>query len=107
MFDEHIRGLHSKATKKLSALNRVASSVWGFESRILSITVHALVESVVNYGLPVYGAHYGSHRAEEKDRSILNKAARKVAGTGISLRRGMVNKLADAKSFYNHSVLKV
>ena len=68
MFDEHIREMHTKAIKRLSALNRLANSAWGFESKILSTTVLALVESIVNFGLSVYGTHCSPQRAEAIDR---------------------------------------
>ena len=46
-FNEHVEGLMAKAAKRMGILNRIGNTTWGLESRILSITTHSLVESVV------------------------------------------------------------
>ena len=105
-FEEHIQEVRKEAIKRLFVLHRVATTTWGLETRILSITTHALLESVVNYGLSSYGTQRSPFLAKKTDSIILNKAAREIAGTSTAVRRGMVRILADTKSFMNHYYLK-
>ena len=106
VFEEHIRDMRSRAVKRLAVLGRVANTNWGLENRILSITTHSLVESLINYGSAVYGSHCGREQGEKIDSMILNKAARKVTGTGFATRREILHILADTRSFDNHYNLK-
>ena len=54
-FQEHVKELRIKAIKRPTIISKVASTIWGMESRTLAVTAHALLESIVNYGLPVEG----------------------------------------------------
>ena len=85
----------------------MANTLWGLETRILSITTHALIESVINYGLAVYGTHCMQETVEKMDSTVSNKAARRALGTGITIRRESAHMIADAKSFENHYIRKV
>ena len=49
--------LHLKTNKRLSILGRVDNALWEFEGRMWSIAIHALIESVVNCGLAMFGSH--------------------------------------------------
>ena len=104
--EEHSREMRLKASKRLSVLRRVANSMWGFGSGILSVTSHALIGSVVNYGLAVYGAHCSQQQADKVESALLHKAARKITGTSATVRREMAHVLADTKSFSDHNLRK-
>ena len=106
-FREHVTGLRAKAIKRLGIFNRVGNTTWGLESRILAITAHSLVESVVGYGLAVYGVHTGQLDAHQIDTGILTRVARRAVGTGITARREILHALADTKSFQNHYLQKI
>ena len=47
-FVEHLRVLKAKAERRLTILRKVSNALWGLETRVLSITTHSLIESVVN-----------------------------------------------------------
>ena len=105
-FAEHIKELKAKAKRRLVILNKVGNTNWGFESRIMSITTHSLIESVTNYGLASFGRHLWDRDRSSVDTTILNKAARKVVGTGPTIRREILFALADMKSMTNQYILK-
>ena len=73
----------------------------------MSITAHALIESVVNYGLAVYVSHRSQIQSERTDSSILNKAARKIIATGLPVRREVFRTFADTRTVANHHLLKI
>ena len=104
--EEHIRDIRKRAAQRLAALNRVAHITVGLESRVRLITTHSLIESLINYGLAVYGAHCGKEQGGRIDSMILNKAARKIIGTSIAVRREVMHIMADTRSFGNHHSLK-
>ena len=56
-FHQHFLEQRGRLTRRLQALRKVSGSAWGLESRILATTAHALVESIVQYGLATTGAH--------------------------------------------------
>ena len=98
--------MHKKATKRLQIVKRVSGTVWGMEARILAISTHALIESVVNYGLATTGSHVGQQILDKIDTGILNNAARKVIGTNIAARREVLYSMADVRTSHNHYVVK-
>ena len=91
----------------MAVLHKVSSPAWGLGNRILTITAHALVESMVNYGLTLTGSPTTAGDLERMDTAIRNPAARRVAGVGYSLRREVLYALADPRSAQNHYLLKV
>ena len=105
-FREHFRELQKKAVKRLHIVKRVAGTVWGMESRILAVTVHALIESIVGYGLACTGGHVSRQVLDKVDAGVLNIAARKVLGANISARKEVLYALADVNNVGNHLVLK-
>ena len=105
-FEEHLKVLKTKAERRQAILRRVSNTRWGLETRILSITTHSLVESVVSYGLATYGAHILEQDARAVDTRVLNRAARRVVGTGPTIRREIMHVIADTRSFHNHHILK-
>ena len=56
-FREHLQNVRSKAIRRYNIIKRVANTSWGLEGRILAITTHSLMESVINYGLAIMGSH--------------------------------------------------
>ena len=99
--------VRSKAIRRRNIIRRVANSKWGLESRILAITTHALVESVINYGLTLTGSSISTDDMGRLDTMILNPIARRVTGVGYSIRREILFTLADIRSAQNHYLLKV
>ena len=65
VFGEHAASLKTKATKRVGIVNRAGNTTWGLESRILTITVHALIESLFNYGLTVTGSAQWQGESQE------------------------------------------
>ena len=72
----------------------------------MTITVHALIESILGYGLTLTGSAATMNDLDSIDRCILNPVARRVAGVGMSVRREVLYSLADPRSVQNHYVLK-
>ena len=105
-FREHVAGLMSKAVRRMAVLNRAGNATWGLESRISAITAHSLVESVVSYGLAVYGVHISQADGRRIDTGLLTRVSRRIVGTGPTARREILHALADAKSFNNHYIQK-
>ena len=60
VFEDHAKALKAKALKRSTIRNKVSSTHWVLESRILDITSHALIESAVNYGPAACGTHITS-----------------------------------------------
>ena len=105
-FREHFGEVQKKATKRLQIVRRVSGTIWGMESRILAISTHAPIESVVNYGLAVTGNHVGQQALDKIDKSVLNIAAREIVGTNISAKREVLYALAAIKTTHNHFIVK-
>ena len=105
-FDQHREEAKAKARKRFVVLTKVGNAVWGMESRILSVTAHSLVESVVSYGLATTGKGWDESGAEQLDRAVLNKTARKVVGTNQTMRLEILMILADMRSTWNHYIIK-
>ena len=84
-FEEHVKEMSNKVAKRLSVISRVASTAWGLECRVLSISAHALLGSVINYGLAVYGTHCSIIQAEKIDSAVLNKVSRKITEVGVTV----------------------
>ena len=105
-FREHVECLKAKAAKRMGILNKVGSTTWGLESRILAITTHSLVESVASYGLAAYGSHISQLASRKIDTGLLTRAARRTVGTGPAARREILRALAYTKPFSNHYVRK-
>ena len=59
-FRAHFEEVRKKAAKRIHIIQRVSGTVWGMESRILAVSTHALVESVVNYGFATTGGRGGA-----------------------------------------------
>ena len=55
-FHQHFVELQSKLARRPQAMRKVSGTVWGLESRILAVTAHALLGSVVGYGLATTGS---------------------------------------------------
>ena len=106
-FGGHMNDTQRKMKLRTAILQKVSNSVWGLENRILTITVHALLESIINYGLTVIGSAASTEDFESVDKTVLNPVARKVAGVGFSARREVLYPLADMRSTHNHYLLKV
>ena len=99
-------GIGNKVAKRLNVLSKVGSSARGFESRILAVTVHSLIESIINYGLAATGTHVDAYEMRRIDTQILNRAARKVVGTNITMRIESLMMLADLNGVMDHYIVK-
>ena len=106
-FGGHMNDTQRKMKLRKAVLQKVSSSVWGLENRILTITVHALLESIFSYGLTVTGSAASVEDFESIDKKVFNPVARKVAGVGFPARREIIYTLADIRSAHNHYLLKV
>ena len=106
-FHDHMSSMQRKLRVRMAIVRKVSNSTWGLENRILTTTVHALVESLFNYGLTVTGSAMSLEDLEDVDKKILNQVARRVAAVGYSIRREVLYTLADIRSAHNHYLLKV
>ena len=88
-------------------LRKVSNATWGLENRVLTITVHALVESVLGYGLSLTGSSTAQEDLVGVDATILNPMARRVTGVGYPARREILYSLADMRPTQNHYLLNV
>ena len=98
--------MKTKAIRRYNIIRRVANAKWGLESRILAVTTHSLVESVINYGLAIIGPHLTTQECQEIDKATMNTSARKITGTGYTTRRETLHIMADTRTMTNHFVLK-
>ena len=104
--NQHLTEAKAKATRRFSVLTKVGNAAWGMERRILSITAHSLVESVISYGLATAGTRWEERGAGQIDRAVINKTARKVIGTNMTIRIETLMMLADMRNAMNHYLLK-
>ena len=65
-FHQHLMELRGRLVRRLQALKKLSGAVWGLESRILAVTAHASIESIVQYGLATTGTHAGVQELREK-----------------------------------------
>ena len=86
-----MKEMYKKAVRRMAIINKVAHTKWGMESRILTVTTHALVESLVNYGLAVTGSNISTIDQSRVDSSILSRVARKIVGVGPTIRREILH----------------
>ena len=105
-FHQHFMEIRTKLAKRLQAMRKVSGTVWGLESRILAVTVHALLESVVGYGLATAGSRANALELRALDTRYLNRAARRVVGTNITMRTETLMFLADLSTAQNQCILK-
>ena len=52
---QHLVEARAETQERFRALTKVGNTVWGAESRILSVTAHSLLESAVSHGLAITG----------------------------------------------------
>ena len=50
-FRSHIEDVRQKMRGRMTILRRLSSLNWGLETRVLAITAHAVMESLIGYGL--------------------------------------------------------
>ena len=91
---------------RMSILRGLSGLSWGLETRILAITAHALMESVIGFGLTVAGSALSDKGFRQLDSRVLNPAARHIAGVSSTTRREIMFALADIKSVQFHYLLK-
>ena len=78
----------------------------GLESRILPAATHALLESVINYGLAFTGSHVSTCELKKLATLLFHEAARKIVGTGITIRRVISFALTGIRTAFQHCVLR-
>ena len=105
-FQDHTKEVQRKLRTRQAIIGRVGNTGWGLENRVLTTTAHALVESVLNYGLTITGSAMHETTFRSMDTAVLNPVARRVAGVGYSIRREVLYTLADLHSTQNHYLLK-
>ena len=98
--------MKNKMIRRLQILSRAGNAVWGLESRISAITTHSLSESAACFGPSITGMGRNEREAGTADKEILNRAARKIAGTRMTLRLEILMILADVRDTVNHCILK-
>ena len=79
--------LRGRLLKRLQALRKVSNTTWGLGNHILAVTTHALLESIICYGMASTGARAGIEELRSLDTLFINRAARRVVGTNIVGRR--------------------
>ena len=83
---------------RLAISKRAASSTWGPDSRIASITTHAFLESAIDYGLAVMGTQTSHVNEDRTGSQILAVAVRRTAGTGFAASWEIIRVFADTES---------
>ena len=105
-FRQHFREMKTELGKRLRIIDKVRNATWGLECRILASTSHVSVESVLCYGLATTGAHTNTQELGRVDTMALKRAARRVAGTNITMHIESLMMLAGIRSARNHYALK-
>ena len=88
-------------------LTNASSADWGLEGRILTTQTHALLESVIGYGLAIVGTRARDYGFNQMDSSIMQKAAREITGANVTIIREILHILADLGTPRNHYILKL
>ena len=94
----HIEEVKKKTGVRLTILRRLSGLNRGPETRILAITEHALMESVIGYGLTNTGSALSRKDFRQWDTRVLNPVARHITGVSPATRREVTSTLADIKS---------
>ena len=55
-FREHLKDAREKLRVRRGVLGKVSNTAWGLETRALTTTAHALIESPITYGLTATGS---------------------------------------------------
>ena len=105
-FHQHFLELRGRLIKRLQALRKASSTIWGLECRILAVTTHALLESIICYGLATTGGQAGDTELWEIVTLPLNRAARRVVRPNITTRAETMLMMADVWSTVNHYIVK-
>ena len=105
-FRQHFWETRQKLQRRLHLLTKVSNKAWGLEGGILAATPHALLKSKLSYGLATTGAHISTQEIRRVDTTVLNRDARAIAGTNITMIAESPMMLSDIKSARNHNALK-
>ena len=105
-FKEHNDQLHRRAQQRLHTLRKASNSNWGLGNRVLTITAHALVESLLSYGSTTYGSAASGTKFHQLDTVLLNPKARRAVGPSMTVRREALFPLADLRTTANRYVEK-
>ena len=105
-FQENLQIVRSKGKRRFDIIKRAASASWGLESRIPAVTTHALVESIIVYGLAMTGSHATLQERQDIDKVAINPSARSKTGAGFTSRRESPRIMADTRAMVNHYKLK-
>ena len=87
-------------------MGAVSYIFWVLGNWMLPITAHALMESLLACGLMVTGSVARGGEFIRLDTQVLNRTARRVAGAGFSVGRGIFSTLADLRTAHNRFLLK-
>ena len=102
-----MKDIQMKLRVRRAILRKVGGTSWGLENRILTTTAHALVESVINYGLTIAGSSASEEDMRSLDTRVMNPVARHITGVSPTIRREILYTLADLRSTQNRYLLKV
>ena len=87
-FHDYMREVQNKARIRTGVISKVGNSRWGLETKVLTITVHVLIESLLNNGLTVAGSAAVVKGFDGANPNVLNPAARRMAGVGVGPKCG-------------------
>ena len=91
-----------KMAKRLQVRTKVSNAVWGIGFRISAVTPHALLDCAMRYGLAATGTHSNARESRRIHTTILNRAAERIAGANITMRRETLPMMAGKRSTVNH-----
>ena len=94
----HIAEVQKKMRARMSILRRLSGLNWGLETRILTITAHALMESVIGCGLTMTGSALRGKDFRRLDARVLNPVARNITGVSPTTGKEVTFALADIQS---------
>ena len=80
----------------MAILRKVRNTRWGFDCKIIAIIAHALLESLIDYGLAI--SQIGAIE--------MNPAERTAAGVDFTRRRAILHLLADLRAARNRNFSK-
>ena len=100
-FSERMDNGLKKAIVRHGVMAQLASTRWGLEAGVLRSTHLALIASLIQYGLVVFGGHAYERLMGRLDIQIANIAARRITGAHRSARLEVLMPTAGLASARN------
>ena len=95
-----------KPRNRLQTPTEASNTARGRECRVLAVSTHALLGSMLRYGLATFGTHTNTQELRRIDATVRNGAARRIIGTNIPAKVKSVTTLAHVWGTRNHYVSK-